>query len=151
VAVNQLEAVAFTKHLVFRVHGWESLKPYRVGIRRGVAFAERGAAGAGIAVQTVDGVEQLFRLLMADRVDLIVLARMNGLETIASLGATDIHPLDPPVESFPMFHYLHIHHRDLVPKLTAVLQQMAQEGRIREIREDVITQRFGRRLDRATH
>jgi len=144
VAINQLEAVVFTKGLAFRVHGWASLKPYRVGIRRGVAFAENGTAGAGITAQTVDGVGQLFRLLMADRVDLVVLARMNGLEAVEALGATDIHPLDPPLESFPLFHYLHMSHRDLVPKLTAVLKQMAQEGRIRQIREDVIAQRFGR-------
>lgn len=142
VAVNQLEAVVFTRGLAFQVRGWTSLKPYRVGIRRGVAFAENGTASAGITAQTVDGVEQLFRLLMADRVDLVVLARLNGLEAIEALGAKDIHPLDPPVESVPLFHYLHIHHRDLVPKLTDVLNQMAQKGRIRQIREDFIAQRF---------
>jgi polar amino acid transport system substrate-binding protein len=143
VAVNQLEAVAFSRDIDVRVQGWASLKPYRVGIRRGVAFAERGTAAAGIETQTVDSVEQLFHLLQAGRVDLVVLARINGLEAIEVLGDPRIHPLDPPVESFPLFHYLHAHHRDLVPRLTTVLKQMAKEGRIRQIREDFILQRFG--------
>jgi len=143
VPVNKLEAVAFTRTVNFPVRGWASLKPYRVGIRRGVNFAERGTAAAGIETHTVDGVDQLLRLLLAGRVDLVVLARINGLEAIEVLGDTGIHPLDPPVESFPLFHYLHVHHRALLPKITAVLEQMAQEGRIQQIREDFILQRFG--------
>jgi len=143
VPINQLEAVAFTRARDFRVRGWQSLKPYRVGIRRGVTFAEEGAKAAGIDVQTVDSVEQLFRLLLANRVDVIVVARMNGLEALQLLGNTDIHTLAPPVESFAMYHYLHTRHRALVPRLTAILQKMAKAGRIHRIREDFITQQFG--------
>ncbi len=38
-------ATVFTKLTRFKVAGWESLKPYTIGIIRGIAFAERHTKG----------------------------------------------------------------------------------------------------------
>ncbi|QID18625.1 transporter substrate-binding domain-containing protein [Nitrogeniibacter mangrovi] len=150
VAINRLEAVAFTRDVQLSVHGWPSLKPYRVGIRRGVPFAERAAKRYGLDSQIADSVEQLFRLLDAGRVDVVVVSRLNGLEALDALGDTGVQALSPPVDSFPLFHYLHARHRDLLPAITAALRKMDGTGRIRQIRETFIAQRFGKHAARAT-
>ena len=51
----------FTKHLDFTVKGWESLKPYKVGIRRGVKFAEEGTKE--MDRQIVNDYHSLFTIL----------------------------------------------------------------------------------------
>ncbi len=39
--ITFIEATVFTKLTRFEVAGWESLKPYTIGIIRGIKFAER--------------------------------------------------------------------------------------------------------------
>ena len=53
----------------------------------------------------------------------------NALQRIAIL--------EPPIQRDPLFHYLHKKHATIVPKMTAVLQEMADEGRIQSITEEV--------------
>lgn len=144
VPVDRIEAVAFTDGKPFKVRGWESLKPYRVGIRRGIRFAEQGVASVdGLSVQAVASVDQLFGLLEHGRVDVIVLSRLSGLSALAERPRSVVTPLEPPLQTYPVYHYLHRRNEALVPALTEALTTMQRDGRIRQIRRDYIRAHFG--------
>lgn len=143
VPINTLEGLAFSKQVRLTASGWHSLKPYKVGIRRGIKFSEKGVHSVeGIYTQVVARNEQLFRLLEAGRVDIIILARLNGLETSKKLQIPSGSLLTKTVEDYPLYHYLHKKHRHLVPEITATLIEMKKEGLIKKIREDFITENF---------
>ena len=65
-AINFLEASAFSAKHNFAVKGWESLRPYRIGIIRGMKFADVNTQGMNRAV--VSNYEALFKMLKIDRV-----------------------------------------------------------------------------------
>ncbi len=127
------EAMVFTKNKVFPVNGWDSLKPYKIGILRGNKFAEKGTEGMNrLPANTI---EQLFEMLDAERADIIVLLRWNGSTTLKKMNLTGIRVLEPPVETMPLYHYLHKKNERLVPKVAAALKEMEKEGLIQKIRE----------------
>jgi len=127
------EAVVFTKNKVFAVNGWESLKPYKIGILRGNKFAEKGTDGMNrLPANTI---EQLFEMLDAERADIIVLLRRNGVATHKKMNLPGIRVLEPPVETMQLYHYLHKKNERLVPKVAAALQEMEKEGLIQKIKE----------------
>ncbi len=140
VAINVLEGVVFTKEITFSVTGWDSLKPYKIGIRRGTKFAEKGTEGMN--VEAVNHNAQLFRKLDLGRNDVIVTSRVEGLEQIMTLHLNGIRVLEPPLVTLNLYHYVHKKHRPLLPNITKALQEMEAEGRIQEIRKQVISELF---------
>lgn len=131
-SINTLPGLAFSRHKQIDINGWSSLKPYRLGIQGGIKFAERGTKDMQPIV--VDTNHQLFRMLNSGRIDIAIASEVNGLKTLADLKLTHIHILQPPIEEFPLYHYLHKRHAALVPKLDAVLKAMRARGEIQAIR-----------------
>ena len=136
-SINKLEAMAFSTNKSLVVSGWESLRGKRIGIQVGIKFAERGTQGMNpVAVET-NG--QLMQMLTGDRIDLAVIARVNGLHTIKKMDLQDkVFELQPTMQSYPLYHYLHKKNRDLVKRLDEVLKSMAFNGTISSIREEYI-------------
>ena len=135
-AINVLQGIAFTKNKDFPIKGWESLKPYKIGIQVGIKFAERGTQGMQRIM--VDTNEQLFKMLHSERVDVIVVAYANGLQALNRLKLSGIRSLHPAIQEYPLYHYLHKRHQSLVPKLNTVFREMQKMGRFEAIRKSVI-------------
>ena len=131
--INQLEAVAFSKKASVEINDWQSIKDYQLGIQVGILFAERGTKGMNVT--SVDTNEQLMLMLSSERIELAIAARTNGLVALQNINAKNIHIIEPPIRRYPLYHYLHKKHKDLVPKLDIVLQQMQESGRIEAIRK----------------
>lgn len=134
--INTLEGVVFTKTVDFPVNGWQSLRPYKIGIRRGIRFTDVGTKG--MRRHVVNDNDMLFSLLNVGRVDIIVIALANGLQALKEIELSGIKPLYPPVASYPLHTYLHKKHEALIPKLDKVLQEMTEEGFIKDTREQVL-------------
>ena len=134
--INYIEATAFTKTETFRVQGWASLQPYRIGIVRGIKFAERNTRG--MDTRLASDYAELFRMLDRGLYDVAVSPAVNGWYQIAKANLTRIRDLQPPVERFDLFHYLHRDHADLVPAISGVLEDMRRAGELAAIRERVI-------------
>jgi polar amino acid transport system substrate-binding protein len=135
VQVGIVEGVVFTTADPFPVEGWRSLLPYRVGIQRGIRILEKGQYS--MEVFLVSSTTQLFKLLVAGRLDAIVVLTLEGL-TVG--GYPGVRQLDPPLFSHDLYHYLHWKNRDLVPAITEVLRCMRSEGRLQQIRMDLINE-----------
>lgn len=143
VAVYVIEGVVFTKDSTIRIAGWDSLKPYNIGIRRGTVFAERGTQGMNVFPSKNNNV--LFLKLGSGRVDIVVTNRIVGLDQINQLQLQGITVLEPPLVAKNLYHYLHKKNEHLLPEITKALQQMEAEGRIQAIREQTITELLRKR------
>lgn len=133
VVVNSLEVMAFVKNVTFKVTGWESLRPYTIGIRRGVKYAEQGTKG--MKVEPVSTYEQCFKMLDSERIDVVVVSFYDGLKIIKDLQLKGVRPLTPRLATINQYHYLHKKHADLISKITKALKEMEAEGRIKAIQE----------------
>ena len=54
----------------------------------------------------------------------------------------DVKILEAPLQHNALYHFLHNKHESLVPKITAVLQQMEEAGEIQRIREQTRAEFF---------
>ncbi len=125
------EIRAFSKNVDFKPDGWESMKGYKLGVINGVKITEK--LTEGLQVEAVNDLQHMFALLESERIDLALTTRVAGNISLKELNFKHIKALDPPVYSFPVFHFVHKSNSYLVPILTDVLTQMSNQGRIQEI------------------
>ena len=146
-AINFIEPAAFVNRLDFKVQGWPSIASYRVGIVRGVGSSEVGTRGMS-RVTAVPSMEALMRMLAAERVDVAVNDRLSGVLILQQLGlAKEVRPIEPPLQHVPLYHFLHVKHQDLVPRVEELLRAMAASGELEQIRARAVkalTEEWGR-------
>lgn len=135
IPVNYLQGAAFSKRYSFPIKGWFSLKPYRVGIVRGILFAEQGTQGMDVKV--AETYEELVTMLDRGEVDVAVMPRINGLVAIKNHRTKDIKELEGVLETLFLYHYLHKKNEHLVKKLEKELKRMLQDGTTKRIRNKV--------------
>lgn len=133
--INKLEGVYLSHQPSLKLERWEDLQPFIIGIQRGIKFVEKGIAKlTKPRVLTVNNNKQLLLALNQQRIEVAVLARLNALPLIDLKSNTAPVMGDNALVEHALYHYLHEKHRELVPRLDAVLRSMAQTGRIDEIR-----------------
>jgi len=65
----------------------------------------------------------------------------SGLVAVRKLNLqARIYPLSPSLERIRIYHYLHERHRDLVPKVGKVIEQMETSGELATLREALVKQ-----------
>jgi hypothetical protein len=133
IPVNELQATVLSGSYDFPVRGWHSLRPYRVGIVKGILFSERGTAGMDVRV--APDYPQLLGWLADKTVDVAVVPRLDALEALRVSRLAGIQELDGVLETMFLYHYVHERHGDLVPRLQAVLKQMLLDGTTRRLRD----------------
>ena len=131
VAVVTVDAMVFGNRVPLVPLGWDSLRPYRIGILKGVQYAVDGTRG--MRVEAYPDTARLFAALENDDIDFAVSTRIEGVLMMRELGTRRVAMLEPPLTKIVLYHYLHTSRRDLLPKITAALQDMEREGRMRHI------------------
>lgn len=121
----------------FEVDGWESLQPYRIGVRHGIATTDRGTEGMNTFKANTN--EQLITMLINGRVDIVVMSENNikGLNHL--ITNSSIVSLEQPVQIIPVYHFLHKSNILLVPHVRGVLEDLKAEG--------FITRTFNKHLE----
>ena len=137
VAINYLEGVVFTKDKTFKVNGWKSIKPYKIGIVRGSKFVEKGTKGMNTHV--VASYKIAFNLLNKGKVDIVVAPYLAGYVNLKKMNLKNIKALKPAIVKLDLFHYLHKKHAGLVDKLKVELTKMKKDGSIKKIRKDFVS------------
>lgn len=132
------ELVIFSRGTSFTVNGWESLRPFTLGFVRGNKIAEENTRG--MRVEPVPNLELAFNKLVMGRTDLVLSHRASGMAVVRRLKLEGITMLEPPLASFPAYHYVNIKHAALVPELTRVLRQMQADRTIERIQARHTTQ-----------
>ena len=139
-AINYIEPSVFTSRLHFDVRGWDSIKDYSIGIVRGVGSSEAGTRGMPRITPTTS-LENLIQMLDADRFDVMVSDLFSGQVAVRKLNLqARIYPLSPPLERIYLYHYLNERHRELVPKVGKVIEEMDASGELARLRAALIKQ-----------
>lgn len=139
-AINYIEPSAFTLGRQIDLQGWPSLRDYSIGIVRGVGSSEDGTRGIA-DVQAVTDLRQLFEMLNAGRFEVAICDLFSGLLAVKQLRLQRrIQALSPPLQRIDIYHHLHEKHRALVPRIAAVLQDMADSGELATLRTQLIQQ-----------
>ena len=140
--INYIEPSVFTKRVEFSVDGWESIRPYSIGIVRGVGSSERGTRGAP-RVEAAPGMEQMMLMLANDRIEVAVNDLFSGLLVNAKLGLDQqLRPLSPPLQHIDLYHFLHVSHRALIPDVERVIRQMRASGELERLRREITERMF---------
>ncbi|GAM09871.1 putative protein [Geobacter sp. OR-1] len=130
--ITTFEFVAFSRTVPLKITGWESLKPYNVGIITGWKILENNIVGVK-SLSKVSNEQLLFNLLILGKVDLVVYDRRQGKVVLKQLADKEIKIYNPPLAVRKMYPYLHKRHADLVPRLEQVLRAMKKDGTYKRI------------------
>ncbi|WP_205962540.1 substrate-binding periplasmic protein [Paraburkholderia phosphatilytica] len=136
---NYIEPTAFVKTSSFNVNvnGWESLRPYRIGIVRGVGSSERGTAGMP-QVEATATMDQMMLMLAGDRIDVAVNDLFSGMLVLRRLGLDEqLQAVSPPLQHIDMYHFLNVRNRELVPRVEAVIREMRASGELEALRAQI--------------
>lgn len=136
VAIAQTETVVFSKKTDLAITDWQSLKPYNIGIQIGHKLVEQRTRD--MKTVSVSKLEQGFRMLEQERIDVFIGDRLEGLALLKKMHLSDIHDLQPALSHDSLFHYLNKKHRALVPQLTEALRQMEESGEIRQQQQQTL-------------
>jgi hypothetical protein len=129
-AYYYLETVAFTKNQL-KVTDKQSLKPYRVGIVRGIVHAENAAEYAA-KIEVVSNYEQLFRMLDAGRIDVAIDTGVNGAKMIRQLALKDIQPA-ATFARLELFHILHKKNETAAGVISKQITEMKSNGKLNKL------------------
>lgn len=139
--INMLEGITVSLQVLPDIDDWATLSDYVVGTQRGIKFVEKGLEDVpNLRNLVVNRNEQLLDALLAKRVDVAVLARLNAISLLATKPSVNAYIGHKPLVVHPLHHYLHKSHQDKVPKLDEALRLMKKEDRILAIREDYISE-----------
>jgi ABC-type amino acid transport substrate-binding protein len=141
IPINYIQGAVFSKKKKRKLRGWHSLRTFKIGLVKGVIFAEKGTRG--MQVQMADSYAQLIELLLSDKVDIIVVPYINGAVAIRLHPQGDKLHLNDILETYLLYHYLHKKHENLLPAITATLKKMLLKGTIPDMRRKIVSELTG--------
>ncbi len=125
--------VVFTKNLNFTVKGWESLKPYKNGVQRGIRLFDKTPNRVD-----VNHISQAFKMLDLNRVDTVLIFKIVGLQMIKKGKYKGIKILKPPLRKIEAYPFLHKKHKKIAGKIAAALRSMKKDGSFQKIRNEIL-------------
>jgi len=138
VSYLSIKHMAWTKTLDVPNSDSINLTPYTIGFNRGYLFAESYAKGMDTYVAGTS--QQIFKMLDLGRIKVVIAPDYAGNNVITELNLQGIKMLQPPLDTTPVFHYLHKKNKHLLERITGSLVQMQKDGRFKEIITQVETE-----------
>lgn len=105
----------------------------RVAVRRGVVIAEQTAEALDMELVRADNYAQVRALLEWQRVDLALVADIEGLSPLNDPSWNALYVFPEPVTRFQLFHYLHRKHAELAEPLGTALENLERSGERKRI------------------
>ncbi len=136
-----IDMVLFSKNYpTFIVDGWKSMSNQSLAIISGWKIMEKNFSQLGdkISIIKTDNAQQSFTLLKKGRVDFIAYSNWSGLGYLKKNNITDIILLRPPLARPEFYVYLHKKHKNIVPKLAAVIKQMKADGSVTKLYDEFL-------------
>lgn len=125
---SQVSFVAFARDASTKLpQGWSSLKPLRIAFINGWKLYEANVTSA-LSITKVDKPEQLFKMLDAGRVDIVLYTLADGTSLLKELGISGVVPIAPSLRDADMYLYLNKKHQTHVPRISQALREMKADG-----------------------
>lgn len=132
--------VAFSTHTL-PIVSWASLTGYRVGYITAMISIEKNLPRDAIRFPAQDPV-QLFKMLAADRTDVVVTSRIIGELMIKKMELADGMQRSKVISSVPNYHFLTKKNADIARRVSVSLETMAKTGRIDAITKETLERIF---------
>ncbi len=133
----QLNTMAFFKAgNSVSIKSISDLKRYRVAYIKGVKHTDAIIEQLGNKVRDVDNTTEMMRLINNGRIDIGIISRADGLNTIKELGLTTIDSIKQPLSTLNLYHYLHISNTDLVEPVNNMIVNMKDSGTLQKLIEE---------------
>ena len=129
--------VGFTNDPEINPENWAELANLNVGIVTGWKILEQKITSSQ-SVTKVRDTEQLFNLLKRERIDIAIIERWTGLYAAKQAGIENIHVVEPPFASKPMYFHLHKKHINLAARLANAIREMKQDGTYDRLMEETL-------------
>lgn len=108
----------------------DDLKHYTLGSIRGMAYVQELTETHPAVTQTQNA-QQLFRMLLAGRLDLALCTTQAARASLLSLGAPEVDA-SPELAAFEL-HHLHERRRDLAPRIADAVRRMRDSGELAQL------------------
>lgn len=126
---------------------FEDLKPYNVGIVRGMKIVEveMDALKAKSNIK-VTSHEKLLQMLVSHRIDVAFADRASLLQEIKKHQIKNLYLYKKPLMILPLYIHLYKTHKHLIPKLTKAAKSLQSKGILKKIKKD-----FDANLDKSVY
>ena len=138
--VYKVKWMAVVKDKSIKVNGWESLRPYKIGIRLGIKLVEMKTKGMN--VEKASDNHTILKKVAIGRNDIGILPQLAILAAIKKNNFTGLTILEPPLQTVNLYHYIHNSRKDLVEKLEKVMADMDASGEIQQIIDHEKSKKF---------
>lgn len=129
----QLETMAFYKKgSNVKINNKNDLKKYKLVKVRGVKHTNNITKGMK-NVKDMNSTSQMMKLLQSGRADVALTNTVDGILVLKKLGYKNIVPLKKPLAVLDLYHYIHVKHKDLVPRVNKVLKKMKASGELKKL------------------
>jgi len=129
--------VAYSKNSKIVISNWDSLNNHSIAFINGWVYLQNNVPDS-VSVTLVSNEDSLFKMLLKDRVEIILYSKLRGLSKIERDGLEDVFLLDQPLASRGMYLYLNKKYEYLVPDITTELVNIKENGRYMEIMEEYL-------------
>ncbi|MCG8617115.1 MAG: transporter substrate-binding domain-containing protein [Desulfobacterales bacterium] len=128
-----LETMAFIKKdSGINIGSKDDLKNYKLVKVRGVKHTNNITKGLS-NVDDKDNTAQMMKLVDSGRSQVALTNTVDGNLVLKQLNLTSIKPIDKPLAVLDLYHYIHESHKDLVPKVDAVIKEMKASGELAKV------------------
>ncbi len=128
---------AFAKDSSIKIDGWESLANYNVAHIRGWKIYEMNVENSNSTL-VVSSEEELFQVLIHNRVDIVLYERLRGLDFMKRRQLHGIVALDEPLSVRGMYLYVNKRHEKMIPDIDNALKHIKQNGQYQRILDSFI-------------
>lgn len=129
---------AFSKNKDINIDGWDNLSKLNVAYITGWKIFDRHVKDAK-SITTVKNKDLLFRLLAADRTDVVLITKMAGYAMVQKLDLKGVQFIQPPLAVVPNFLYLNKRHEALAVQLGETLKVMKRDGTYQKLYDEMIS------------
>jgi len=135
-AYYYLETMAFIKKgSGVKISNKNDLSRYTIAKVRGVKHTDNITQGLS-NIYDLNTTKQLMMFVEKGRTDVALTNRVDGLMALKELGINNIIPIEKPLATLDLFHYIHKNHKDLIPRVDAKIKEMKASGELAIIIKD---------------
>jgi len=127
----------FSKNKDINIDGWNSFSKLNVAYITGWKIFDRYVKDAK-SITTVKNKDLLFRLLDADRTDVVLITKMAGYAMVQKLELKGVQFFEPPLAVVPNFLYLNKRHEALAVQLGETLKAMKRDGTYQKLYDEMM-------------
>lgn len=110
----------------------QDLAKFRLTKIRGVKHTNNITQGL-TSIYDMSSTKDMFKLLLSDKVDVVLTNTIDGKLALARLGLTNVVAMKKPLARLSLYHYIHKKHKNLIPIIDKEIQRMTRSGALAQL------------------